>query len=191
MKLHDIDALLKKSLPEKRYVHSVNVMHEAAVLAEYHGVNEKKACLTGLLHDCGREFHNSEIVLEAQKRGLKLSNIEIEQPVLVHAHLGVIIAQEKYDVQDEEVLKAIKEHTTGNVGMSELSMVVFLTDLIEPERKQKGVERLRHIARKNLHAAMIEALSLNIRFLLQTKRFIHPDCIACWNDLKARYGKEI
>jgi len=191
LKLHDIDALLKESLPEKRYIHSVNVMHEAAVLAEYHGINEKKACLAGLLHDCGREFSNVDIVLEAQKRGLELSQIEIEQPVLIHAHLGKLIAQEKYGVQDAEVLQAIEEHTTGNKGMSELSMVVFLADLIEPERKQKGVEKLRQLSRKNLHRAMLEAISLNIRFLLQSKRFIHPACIACWNDLKVRYGEEI
>lgn len=191
MKLHDIDALLKKSLSEERYLHSVNVMHEAAILAERYGLDEKQARLAGLLHDCGREFPNREIAVEAQKKGLELTTLEIEQPVLIHARFGEIVAREKYGVEDEEVLKAIREHTTGDEGMSELSMVVFLADLIEPERKQKGVEKLRMLAKKNLHKAMLEALVLNIKFLLHMKSFIHPACIACWNDLKVRYCEEI
>lgn len=190
MKLHDIDSLLKSSLSEKRYKHSINVMHEAAILAGYHGVDERKARLAGLLHDCAREIPTKDIAEIAKKKGVELSEIEIEQPVLIHAALGMVIAQEKYDVQDEEVLRAIYEHTTGGKNMSDLSMVVFLADLTEQDRTQKGVERIRLLSRKNLLEAMLEALNTNIKFLLHSRKIIHPVCIDCWNDLIIRYNRE-
>ena len=181
MKLSEIDALLKASLPPNRYEHSVRVMHNATVLAEHYGLDEKKAQLAGLIHDCGREISTADAPGRARAMGLTISLLEQTQPVLLHARLGPIIAREKYKITDQEILRAIALHTTGGDNMTELDKVIFLTDYTEPERKQKGVEKVRELLRKNLNQAMLEALRQNIEYLLERGRGIHPDCIDGWN----------
>ena len=183
LKIEKMDALLKESLPPKRYEHSVNVMYEAVILAHYYDVDEKKIRIASLLHDCGREIPKHEAAAKAKELGLKVTAIEEAQPILLHAKLGKVIAEQKYQVDDEEILNAILLHTTGGKNMTTFDMVVFLADLIEPERKQKNVEKLRYLTKKNLELAMLEALKSNMDFLMQQGRYIHPDCLECWNYL--------
>ena len=183
MKIEEMDALLKQSLSPERYEHSINVMYEAVTLAHYYGIDEKKTRIAALLHDCGREVANCDAVAKAREMGLEVNEVEAAQPVLLHAKIGKEIAKQKYKIEDEEILRAIKLHTTGGTDMSPFEMIVFLADLIEPMRKQKNIEKLRRFAKKNLVSAMLEALRGNIEFLMQNERYIHSDCLACWNDL--------
>lgn len=181
MKIQEMDALLKASLPPKRYEHSVNVMHEAVVLAEHHGLDLEKARLAGLLHDCGREIPNREAAREAKAMTLSVSPLEEAQPVLLHARMGAEIARSKYFVTDEEILKAISLHTTGGKDMSKFDAVIFLADCTEPARTQKGADRVRRLARSNMNLAMLTALKYNMEYLLNEQHYIHPNCIDCWN----------
>ena len=49
------------------------------------------------------------------------------------------VKKKVYNVRDEEILKAIKYHTTGNENMSLLEKIVFLADAIEEKRSYLGV----------------------------------------------------
>lgn len=190
MKIDKMNELLKESLHPKRYEHSVNVMHEAVILAQHYNINEKKAMTAGLLHDCGREIANGEAVDYAKSIGIKVGVVEKVQPVLLHAHVGRYIAEKKYGVTDKEILDAISFHTTGARGMDKLAMVVFLADLIEPGRDNKGAVKLRRLVRQDLEIAMLEAIKLNIEYLLESGRYIHPSCIDCWNYLLSGRDRE-
>jgi predicted HD superfamily hydrolase involved in NAD metabolism len=181
LKIQEIDALLKESLPPKRYEHSVNVMHEAVVLAEHYNLDPERIRLAALLHDCGRETANHDAPRKAREMGLSVSPLEEAQPVLLHARMGMTIAREKYRVTDGEILKAISLHTTGGKDMSALDTVIFLADYTEPARVQKGVDKVRRLARANMNLAMLTALKYNMEYLLRDQRYIHPDCIDCWN----------
>jgi predicted HD superfamily hydrolase involved in NAD metabolism len=181
VKFEEIDALLKKSLPSKRYAHSARVMREAVSLAGLYRIDEQKARLAGLLHDCGRETPNSAAAARARELGLAVSAIEEAQPVLLHQRIGAAIAREKYHVTDEDVLRAIALHTTGGGGMDDLDSLIFLSDYTEPARAQQGVENVRRLARKNLTEAMLAALRLNMEYLLSERLYIHPACLDCWN----------
>ncbi len=187
MNLEQLDDLLKRSLPENRYKHSINVMHEAEKLAVIYNVDKKKAKIAALLHDCGREYSNKEVADVAKKMGIKVSDIEKKQPVLLHCKVGKIVAKEKYKITDKQILSAIESHTTGKANMTDFDMVIFLADLIEPLRVQKGVVSLRKLARKNLYQAMLKALKDTINHLLKNKLYIHPNCIECLNDIIAKH----
>lgn len=181
MKIDEIDALLKKSLPTKRYEHSVNVMYEAVILAERFHLNEKKVRVAALLHDCGREVPVQEAAEVAREMGIKVDSVQEASPILLHASIGKVLAQKKYGVEDEEILRAIELHTTGGKDMTSLEMAVFLADMIEPGRTQKNVNKLRQLVCKNLELAMLETIKSNMFFLMQNNRGIHPRCIECWN----------
>ena len=183
MSLEEMQALLKESIPGKRYKHSVNVYETALKLAEVHGKKKKKIAVSALLHDCGREVSSKDSVAKAQELGLPIDEIEMHQPILLHAKLGVYNAMHKYGVADQEILDGIMYHTTGIDGMSKLAKVVYLADMIEPGRDFPGVEELRRLARKDLDKAMLLAYSNTICYLLEGGLLIHPHCIRGYNEL--------
>ena len=183
MTLEEMQALLKDSIPGKRYKHSVNVYETALRLAEVHGLSKEKIAVSALLHDCGREVASKDSVTKCQELGLPIDEIEMHQPILLHAKLGVYNAMHKYGVADQEILDGIMYHTTGIDGMSKLAKVVYLADMIEPGRDFPGVEELRKLARKDLDKAMLLAYSNTICYLLEGGLLIHPHCIRGYNEL--------
>ena len=69
-----------------------------------------------------------------EKAGLELSEIEKGSGSLLHSKAGAELAQSKYGVKDEDILNAIRYHTTGRPGMSLLEKIIFTADYIEPGR---------------------------------------------------------
>ena len=183
MNLEEMQALLKESIPPKRYKHSVHVYETALELAKSHQLPQEKIAIAALLHDCGREVGRKESVGKAQELGLPIDWVELNQPILLHAKLGVYNAMHKYGIADQEILDGILYHTTGMAGMTDLAKVVYLADMIEPGRDFPGVEELRKLAHKNLDQAMLMAYSNTIRYLLDGGLLIHPHCIEGYNKL--------
>lgn len=179
----EMKQLLQSSLPEKRYKHSVNVYKTALKLAAVHGLSAEKISVAALLHDCGREIPSRESVAKALALGIAVDDIERSQPILLHAKLGVYYARVKYSVDDAEILEAILLHTTGAAGMTITAKVVFLADMIEPDRDFPGIGELRNLAQKDLDRAMLMAYSNTMRYLLDENLLIHPNCIAGYNEL--------
>jgi predicted HD superfamily hydrolase involved in NAD metabolism len=191
MELAAMRALLKESLPAKRFKHSVNVYETALELAEAHHLPPEKVAVAALLHDCGREVGSKASVAWARELVLPIDEVELAQPILLHAKLGVYNAMHKYGVADQEILDAIRYHTTGMYGMSKLAKIVFLADMIEPGRDFPGVEQLRRLAFKDLDAAMLLGYANTMRYLVQEGLLIHPHCVLAYNELiMARKDKE-
>lgn len=189
MKLEEMRELLQESLAPKRFKHSVAVYETALDLAKAHALDKKlteKVAVSALLHDCGRQVATKESAAKAHELKITINEIEEKQPILLHAKLGVYYAKEKYGVVDEEILDGISYHTTGKANMSVLAMIVFLADMIEPARDFPGVEDLRKLAYKNLEAAMLQAYSNTIKYLLKDGQLIHPDCIEGYNQLQLK-----
>ena len=186
MKLEEMRDLLEKSIAGKRFKHSVAVYETALAMAKSHKLSKElteKIAVSALLHDCGREVPTKESAAKAQGLGVAITEIERQQPILLHAKLGVYFAKTKYGVEDEEILDGISYHTTGKANMSVLAMVVFLADMIEPARDFPGVEELRKLAHKDLEAAMLQAYCNTIKYLIKEGQLIHPDCIEGYNQL--------
>lgn len=184
MKIKKMQELLEASLPSKRYQHSLAVYETALKMAAALGLPDEKIAVAALLHDCGRQVPTKDSVAKAEELGIKLKQVEIAQPILLHAILGVHYAQEKYQVEDQEILEAIRYHTTGTKDMSTTAMVVFLADMIEPARSFPGVEELRELCYKDLKKAMLMAYSNTIKYLVSSNLLIHPDCIKGYNQLR-------
>ena len=94
------------------------------------GKSRPGSIMSALLHDCGREVASKDSVAKCQELGLPIDAIEMHQPILLHAKLGVYNAMHKYGVADQEILDGIMYHTTGIDGMSKLAKVVYLADMI-------------------------------------------------------------
>lgn len=130
---------LEKKLEPRRYEHSFGVAYTACSLFMAHGIDSpeelSRAYTAGLLHDCAKDLSEEERDRAVKKYGIMLSEIEKENPFLIHAKLGAVLAKEKYGVTDEGILSAIRWHTTGHAEMSFFESVIFSADFIEPNRK--------------------------------------------------------
>ena len=73
-------------------------------LAKSHKLPEEKIAICALLHDCGREVVSKESAAKADALGIAIDDVERNQPILLHAKLGVYYAQTKYGVTDKEIL---------------------------------------------------------------------------------------
>lgn len=175
-------AKVKPRMPEKRYIHTLGVMATAMELAEIFGEDPKKAETAAIIHDVAKyadlDWMKQVVVTEQLDLELLHWNAEI-----MHGPVGAVVARDEFGVADEDILNAIRHHTTGRVGMSKLEKIVYVADMIEPNRKFDGVERLRDIARVDLDAAMKACVCHTLSFLIATEQKIYPCSIACYNDL--------
>ena len=110
-----------------------------------------KAQTAGLLHDCAKCIPNDKKLKLCEKKNIPVSEIEEKAPFLLHSKLGVYIARKKYDVEDKEILSAVRWHTTGKPEMTQLEKIIYLADYIEPGRdKAPNLARVRRLAFEDL-----------------------------------------
>ena len=148
---------IKNTLPEKRRDHTAGVIILAITLAKQLGVDVNKAELSALLHDVAKYKDINDY------KDCPLPN-DLPSDI-VHQFLGEYIARNELGVKDEEVLSAIKYHTTGRYKMSLLEKVIYVADLIEPSRKFNGVEAVREEIKKDFNKGFKICLEEIVEFL--------------------------
>jgi len=168
---------LKKSLDRQRYEHTLGVEETARQMAKCFGVCEEKAALAGLLHDCAKCMTLSQMVKSA--KGEAIDPIMKESKALMHALAGMCVARDVYNIDDPEVLSAIRWHTTGRADMTQLEKIIYLADMIEPGRKPyPGLEEIRKLCWLDLDAAMLTALRGSLAHVQEQGKTLHPDTLA-------------
>ena len=173
----DADVFARERLSAKRYGHTLRVANTAEDLARAHGLDPDRARLAGLLHDAARELPSEEFLDLAEDLDLPVGEPERESPKLLHGPVAAGLARRELGVEDEVVLEAIRDHTTGRPGMAPLSLVLYVADKIEPARDYPSVENLRRLARRDLRAAAAESLRRSIAHNQERGRPTHPASI--------------
>lgn len=166
---------MEKVQDEKRYEHTLGVAFTAASLAMRYGADVKQAQVAGLLHDCAKCMTNEERLSICKKNKLEVTPVEKANPFLLHAKVGAFLAKEKYGIQDEEILSAVRCHTTGRPNMTLLEKIVFTADYIEPSRKTApNLDEVRTMAFQNLDMALCKILSDTLNYLDTVDQEIDP-----------------
>lgn len=57
--------------------------------------------------------------------------------------MGYYIAKYEFGIEDEDILSAIRYHTTAKPGMNILEKIIYVADVIEVGRDYPGVDDLR------------------------------------------------
>ena len=114
------------------------------------------------------------------KNNIELSYDEEENQEIWHSIVGPIVAKEVFKIEDEEILSAMRWHTTGKENMSKLDKVIYMADMIEPNRNFKGVDVLRRETFKDLDNGVLQGLNHTIKYLL------NKDVPININSIKAR-----
>ncbi|MFH1823988.1 MAG: bis(5'-nucleosyl)-tetraphosphatase (symmetrical) YqeK [Candidatus Firestonebacteria bacterium] len=174
---NEIKRYLRRKLTREKYRHTLGVLNVSMKLAKKYKVDMKKTVLSALLHDAGKEVENNKKYLKS----LKLDKYEKKIKALWHNKLGEIIARKEFGIKDMEILSAIRKHSTGDVKMSKLDKIIYISDIIERNRNFKGVDLIRRAAFLNLETGFICALAKKINYVLNKKGLIHPRSIYAWN----------
>ncbi len=175
MELCEIRKKLKKELDKERYEHTKGVMYTAACLAMAHEYSIEKAMLAGLLHDCAKCISNEDKIRLCKENHILISKAEYENPTLLHAKAGAVLAENKYDVHDPEILHAIRVHTTGEPNMGVLDKIIYIADYIEPKRdKAPHLDEIRKLAFEDLDACTAEILYDTLHYLSGRKGSVDP-----------------
>lgn len=175
MKYEKIACKIKKAQTEKRFEHTLGVAYTAAALAMKYDIDVENARLAGLLHDCAKQLTDDKRIELCQKYDLPMSQIEMDNPFLLHGKVGKLIANKKFGITDEDILNAICFHTTGRPAMSLLEKIIFVSDYIEPNRKEApNLIALRKLAFEDIDLCVVKILEDTLQYLNGKKAAIDP-----------------
>ena len=168
---------VKKNLKENRFIHTLGVIEEAKKLAKINGVSEEKAEMAALCHDIAKNIPKTEMLEIMKENNIILTEDEENSPSIWHSILGPRVTQKELKIEDEEILSAIRWHTTGKENMTKLEKIIYIADMIEPSRDFDGVEELRKVTLENLNKGVLMGLTQTIKFLLKKGSLIDLNTI--------------
>jgi predicted HD superfamily hydrolase involved in NAD metabolism len=176
----------RNRLSDKRFGHTERVADTAEHLARVHSLHPERTRLAALLHDAAREVNRHKLLRLAENWNLPVDKPERTSPGILHGPVAAEMSRRELGIEDEEVLEAIRIHTTAAPGMSPIALAVYIADKIEPSRDYPSVERLRELAETDLHEVTREALHRVIEYNESRGRTIHPDSRKALNWLEGR-----
>ena len=173
--------ILRERLNDHRYYHSLCVADEAKRLAHLYGGNAEKCYLAGLLHDITKNSDRQEHLHFFETFGIMLSDVEKNAEKLWHAMSGSGYLKHVLKIDDEEILDAVRYHTTAKANMSLTAKILYLADFTSKDRDYPDVNVIRALVDKSLDEAFIYALKYSIIDLTEQSRAIHPDTVEAFN----------
>ncbi len=181
--LNEYREIITAKLDAYRLHHSECVSECAATLAENYGADVEKARLAGLLHDVMKNADRAEHFKELDKAGLTLSRVELLNPKVWHQISGAAFLKNEGIVTDEEILGAVRWHTTGRANMTLLEKVVYIADFISADRDYPDVAVVRKLAQQSLEEAILYTAQYTIKKLVSAQLPVHPATVECYNDM--------
>ena len=159
-------------LDAKRLVHSKNTALVALSLNRNFcpKIDEDKVLLAGLLHDVGKMYDKTELPKNIKNA---IPSDSISTPVQ-HQFVSAEIVKNDFHISDEDVLNAIRFHTTGRENMSQFEKLIYVSDLISYERNFQGVESLRKAVYNDFEKGFITCLTYSRDYVVETGRAVYP-----------------
>lgn len=145
----------------ERFAHTERVVQKAIELAHRFGADVEKAEIAAWFHDAYREAGNLE-----------------------HGPLAAQKLEELMGIVDEEILNAVRYHTTGRAGMSLLEKVVYLADAIECGREYPGVDEFRELSCRDIDECLSRVMDHTKGYVQEQGGVLHPNTLDALKELK-------
>lgn len=187
---------VEETLSERRAHHVFAVDREMHALCREFGLGEeeeKSLSLIALLHDITKEKDTQTQLKMCLEYGIILSDADRAVEKGLHAITGAALAKAEYGLR-EELVSALRYHTTGRANMGFFEQLLFLADYIEDTRtyppcialrkyfwenvkKAEGAEDKKRV----LARAVRLGLDCTLQDLVEEERFMHPDTVEARN----------
>lgn len=171
---------VQMQMSERRFQHVLGVEKTAVALAVKYGASEVKASIAALTHDYAKERPDDEFQMIIQRDGYDLDLLNYGNAIW-HGLVGAGMVQRELKIDDEEILQAIRLHTTGAAEMSLLAKIIYVADYIEPGRHFPGVQEARALALVDLDEAVAYETKQTLLHLIEQEQKIYPKTIETYN----------
>ncbi|MFC6253818.1 bis(5'-nucleosyl)-tetraphosphatase (symmetrical) YqeK [Secundilactobacillus hailunensis] len=173
-------AKIEKQLKPARFAHVQRVEHTAVKLAKQYGVNVEKASIAGLVHDYAKQRPDEDFIEAIHHYQLDPDLVNWNNAIW-HGLVGAELIKSELGIYDEEILDAVRYHTTGNRYMTTLAQIIYMADYIEPARDFDGVEQARLLTSQSLELAVAYQTKHTLMYLLENNQRIYPKTIDTYN----------
>ncbi|MCC5911569.1 MAG: bis(5'-nucleosyl)-tetraphosphatase (symmetrical) YqeK [Clostridiaceae bacterium] len=187
--IKDIKRGLLQNIDEKRYTHTMGVVESAIYLAKRYNEDYLNAEIAALMHDFAKGFNRQELMDYINKYNIKPDTIMTNAHELLHGEVAAIIGEKRFNINNTDILNAIKYHTTGRMNMSKLEKIIYLSDFIEKGRNYPGVDKLRKIADDDLDKGVLQSLDNTIIYVISIEKPLHPNTLAARNQMLLSMNK--
>ena len=182
---------LSTLLTDHRYTHSLGVVETAVKMAQVFGADIKKTEIAALLHDCAKQIHHNTQLEMCKEYQIPLDEVKEKELGLLHAELGAYLAEHEFGVKDAEILDAIRYHTLGRANMTTMEKILYLADIIEPNRKDfEGLSELRKLCFCDLDRALLFGFGLTIAHTNRRGHILHNQTIDAEKFIREKLRKE-
>jgi len=177
---------LKTQVSPKRFEHILSVAEQAKKLATIHSINPDDAELAGLLHDLTREWDFDDMLDFVKQRSIPINDDEKNFPILLHGKIASIVAREKFGIDNQDILNSVSNHTLGSKNMSNLEMIIFLSDTLSwlKESDDNTYQQIFNTASTSLAKATEMVYELTYNHFIENKTTIAKDFIENWESNK-------
>ena len=203
---HDIDALRERIgeiLSPFRMNHTLGVERMAVRLARIY-CPEKELLLraAALLHDVSKEKSLEEQVAIFKRNGIEPSEEQLSVPPTIHAYTAPFVIKEDFPkFAEEELLEAVRYHSTGRANMTLAEKIIFLSDYIEDTRKYEDCIALREeffsaepekMSEKegleHLNRVLLHSLEITVADLREKGKIIEKGTLEAADSLRSELG---
>lgn len=188
--INEYQNIIKERLSDYRFYHSLCVAESAKALAKKYGADEEKAEVAGILHDICKESTKAEQLEIIEKAGMTITDFEKSKKKFYHQISGAAYAKVVLGIEDEEILNAIRYHTTGRADMTLLDEIVYLADFISADRDYDDIDNIRAEAEKGKEHGMLYATKYTIVSNIKKNSTLHPETVNAYNWILNTYFKD-
>lgn len=130
---------------EKRYFHTLEVEKMAAKIGEIYAPSKVQMLrAAALLHDITKERSVEEHIAICENAGFEVTVAERKSPKMFHSKTAALVIPEKYpEFATDEIISAVRYHTTGKENMTIEEKIIYLADYIDMSRKFEDCVALR------------------------------------------------
>ena len=172
-------------LPKWLQDHIARTRTLAGDIAAFYGKDLNRCDIAVAAHDIVRHLKSDELIDCAKKYSINIEELDYKQPILLHGPIAAKIIEIEYFCKDEDIVAAVKYHTTGRPNMTDIEKVVFIADKVEPRKVKKNpsLKSVESLIYKDVDSAIKEYLSVRSKMLFDSGAPIHPLAIDTWNSL--------
>ncbi len=185
LEIDNLRDIVRQNMEQSRFAHTLRVENEAARMGAIY-LPESVADLraAAILHDLTKGIKGEEQITLCEELGLVLTDDEKRAPQVLHGlSAASIVERDLPQFATDEILQAIRVHTTGDVEMSVFSLVLFVADFIEAGRTYDACRDLRErywewVEQDKtllpLLRAAYEELLFTVQYLEKNNEFVAP-----------------
>ena len=137
---------VKNEMGEKRYFHTLEVEKMAARLGEIYAPEQIPMLrAAALLHDITKERTTDEHIFICENAGEIVSLADRKAPKMFHSRTAALVIPMKYPkFATDEIISAVRYHTTGRANMTVAEKIIYLADYIDMSRTFSDCVMLRN-----------------------------------------------